>query len=218
MKYVVNPFDEITGRSRSGFEMPTVASSQFCVLVLRRNSADSNRFGDGRRPRHPYRCRHPLDPLTEAIAIAKVLGEEKPDLVLLGKQSVDDDQGQVGVMLADKLDLHSSASFQRKRASSQTTRRKGSSTKVADGRLESVREVDGGLETVSVSLPAVVTTELRLNVPRYASLPGIMKAKKKPIDVKNLADLGAGEGNIKILKMENPPTRQAGTTVPDVGP
>ena len=87
---------------------------------------------------------------------------------------------------------------------------------MADGRLESVREVDGGLETVSVSLPAVVTTELRLNVPRYASLPGIMKAKKKPIDVKNLADLGAGEGNIKILKMENPPTRQAGTTVPDV--
>ena len=120
-------------------------------------------------------------------------------------------------MLADKLDF-AQLSFASKEESleSDNEKKKVAALKVADGRLESVREVDGGLETVSVSLPAVVTTELRLNVPRYASLPGIMKAKKKPIDVKNLADLGAGEGNIKILKMENPPTRQAGTTVPDV--
>ena len=218
MKYVVNPFDEIA--VEEAIRLRDTHGGELAVLCVGPQDATQQiRTGlamGGDRGIHIV-ADNLLDPLTEATAIAKVLGEEKPDLILLGKQSVDDDQGQVGVMLADKLDF-AQLSFASKEESleSDNEKKKVAALKVADGRLESVREVDGGLETVSVSLPAVVTTELRLNVPRYASLPGIMKAKKKPIDIKNLADLGAGEGNIKILKMENPPTRQAGTTVPDV--
>ena len=125
-----------------------MASSQFPVLVLRRNSADSNRPAMGGDRGIHIVADNLLDPLTEATAIAKVLGEEKPDLVLLGKQSVDDDQGQVGVMLADVLTLHIQP-LERREPRVRQREEEGSSTQVADGRLESVREVDGGLETVS---------------------------------------------------------------------
>ena len=212
MKYVVNPFDEIA--VEEAIRLRDTHGGELAVLCVGPQDATQQiRTGlamGGDRGIHIV-ADNLLDPLTEATAIAKVLGEEKPDLILLGKQSVDDDQGQVGVMLADKLDF-AQLSFASKEESleSDNEKKKVAALKVADGRLESVREVDGGLETVSVSLPAVVTTELRLNVPRYASLPGIMKAKKKPIDIKNLADLGAGEGNIKILKMEKSTNTSSG--------
>jgi electron transfer flavoprotein beta subunit len=120
------------------------------------------------------------DTLVEPLAVAKILkgvvGEENPDLVILGKQAIDDDSNQTGQMLSALLGW-SQATF-------------ASKVEIGDGSADVTREVDGGLQTISVKLPAIVTTDLRLNEPRYASLPNIMKAKKKPLDKKSAADYG----------------------------
>ena len=140
-----------------------------------------------------------------ASALAGVYEMEKPDLVIMGKQAVDDDSNQVGQILAAKLGLPQ-ATFVSKIEFS------------GDGKsAKTVREVDGGLETIEVNLPAIVTTDLRLNEPRYASLPGIMRAKKKEMNVVPLSDLGVEpEGKIKVLKLEAPKERQGGTIVESV--
>jgi electron transfer flavoprotein beta subunit len=158
-----------------------------------------------------------LDPLATAAVLAKIVAEEKPDLVLLGKQAVDDDMGQVGAMLAEKLGW-GQASFASKEESleSDAEKSKQPGIKIEGGSAQVIREVDGGVETVAVTLPAVVTTDLRLNVPRYASLPGIMKAKKKPIAEKPIAEFGVGERQVKVVKLEPPKERKAGIKVPDV--
>jgi len=123
--------------------------------------------------------------------------------VILGKQAIDDDCNQTGQMLAALANL-GQGTF-------------ASKVVVADGKVNVTREVDGGLETVALSLPAVVTTDLRLNEPRYVTLPNIMKAKKKPIDTVKPEDLGVDVSpRIKMLKVSDPPTRSAGITVPDV--
>ena len=126
-----------------------------------------------------------------------------PQLVILGKQAIDDDSNQTGQMLAALLDLPQ-ATF-------------ASKVSIADGKASVTREVDGGLETVSVSLPAVVTTDLRLNEPRYVTLPNIMKAKKKQLDVLKPEDLGVDiQPRLKTIRVEEPPKRSAGIMVPDV--
>ncbi len=144
-----------------------------------------------------------LQPLAVAKLLKAIVEKEKPDLVIVGKQAIDDDANQTGQMLAALLDVPQGAF--------------ASKLKIADGRAEVTREVDGGLETISISLPAVVTADLRLNEPRYVTLPNIMKAKKKPLETLKPADLGVDvTPRLKTLKVNEPPARKAGIKVPDV--
>lgn len=144
-----------------------------------------------------------LEPLTIAKCLKAVCDSESPDLILMGKQAIDGDNNQTGQMLAALLGC-SQATF-------------ASELTLEDGKATVVREVDGGLQTVALSLPAIVTSDLRLNEPRYASLPNIMKAKRKPLDVTNPADLGVDVASrVKLLGVELPAERQAGIKVEDV--
>ncbi len=145
-----------------------------------------------------------LEPLAIAKILKAIVEREKPGLVIMGKQAVDGDNNQTGQMLAGLLGWPQ-ATFVSK-------------IKLADGGLEAVREVDGGLETVKMGLPAIVTVDLRLNEPRYASLPNIMKAKKKPLDVLSPGDLGVDVSpRLTVLKVTEPPSRKAGVKVGSVG-
>jgi electron transfer flavoprotein beta subunit len=160
----------------------------------------------------------PLDPPGVAQVLAKVAAQEKPDLFVLGKQSIDDDQNQVGQMVSEILGW-SLATFASKVESLESEQEKNKVPAIAiDGtKARVIREVDGGLETLELSLPGVVTTDLRLNQPRYASLPGIMKAKKKPVAETTPQALGADVAvKVKVLKHAAPPARKAGIKVPDV--
>jgi len=144
-----------------------------------------------------------LQPLAVAKLLAALVAKEQPGLVILGKQAIDDDANQVGQMLAALADLPQ-ATF-------------ASKVEIADGKATVTREVDGGLETLSLSLPAVVTTDLRLNEPRYVTLPNIMKAKKKPLDTVTPAALGVDvSSRLKTLKVTEPAGRKAGIKVADV--
>jgi electron transfer flavoprotein beta subunit len=144
-----------------------------------------------------------LQPLAVAKLLKALVDKEKPELVILGKQAIDDDSNQTGQMLAALMGVPQ-ATF-------------ASKIVVADGGLTVTREVDGGLETIKIKLPAVVTTDLRLNEPRYASLPNIMKAKKKPIDVVKPDGLGVDIApRLQYVAFEEPPRRQAGVRVGSV--
>ncbi|HNE71833.1 MAG TPA: electron transfer flavoprotein subunit beta/FixA family protein [Giesbergeria sp.] len=144
-----------------------------------------------------------LQPLAVAKLLKALVDKEQPGLIILGKQAIDDDSNQTGQMLAALCDLPQ-ATF-------------ASKVEVAGDKVSVTREVDGGLETVQLSLPAVVTTDLRLNEPRYVTLPNIMKAKKKQLDTVKPADLGVDVApRIKTLKVSEPPKRSAGIKVPDV--
>jgi electron transfer flavoprotein beta subunit len=144
-----------------------------------------------------------LQPLAVAKLLKALVDKEQPGLVILGKQAIDDDANQTGQMLAALCDMPQ-ATF-------------ASKVEVADGKANVTREVDGGLETVSVSLPAVVSTDLRLNEPRYVTLPNIMKAKKKQLDTVTPEDLGVNVApRLKTLRVTEPPKRSAGIKVPDV--
>ena len=147
------------------------------------------------------------DDLVEPLAVAKILKgiveEEKPGLVIVGKQAMDDDSNQTGQMLAALLGW-SQGTF-------------ASEIEIGDGAATITREVDGGLQTIEIKLPAIVTTDLRLNEPRYASLPNIMKAKKKPLDKKTPADYGVDTApRLKVLTTEEPSGRKAGVKVASV--
>lgn len=160
----------------------------------------------------------PTDSDGAARLLAKVVEKEKPDLVICGRQAVDDDQGQTGQLLAEYLGW-GQATFAAKMESLESAEEKNKvpGLQVSDGAVRVIREVDGGLEVVEVALPAVVTTELRLNLPRYASLPGIMKAKRKPIEELTPDALGVDvTPKVKIRTMTSPPERKGGTMVPDV--
>jgi electron transfer flavoprotein beta subunit len=144
-----------------------------------------------------------LQPLTVAKLLKALVDKEQPGLVILGKQAIDDDCNQTGQMLA-ALCERPQATF-------------ASKVEIADGAARVTREVDGGLETIAVKLPAIVTTDLRLNEPRYVTLPNIMKAKKKQLDVVKPEDLGVDvKPHLKTLKVSEPPKRSAGIKVPDV--
>ena len=144
-----------------------------------------------------------LQPLAVAKLLKALVDREQPNLVILGKQAIDDDCNQTGQMLA-ALTGWPQATF-------------ASRVEIADGRARVTREVDGGLETLSLSLPAIVTTDLRLNEPRYVTLPNIMKAKKKTLDTYKPEDLGVDVApRIKTLRVSEPPQRGAGVKVPDV--
>ena len=144
-----------------------------------------------------------LEPLALAKTLAKVVDEENPDLIILGKQAIDGDNNQTGQMLASLLDLPQATN--------------ASELIIEDGSVSVTREIDGGLQTLKLSVPAIVTTDLRLNEPRYASLPNIMKAKKKELKVISLNDLGVDSTpRTKILKVELPEARAAGVMVETV--
>lgn len=144
-----------------------------------------------------------LESLHVAKVLAKLVEKEAPELIILGKQSIDSDNNQTGQMLAALCKMPQ-GTF-------------ASEVNVEDGKIAVTREVDGGLQTVSLTLPAVVTTDLRLNEPRYASLPNIMKAKRKPLEVIAIADLSVNiQHTLQTVKVEDPPVRQAGVKVADV--
>jgi electron transfer flavoprotein beta subunit len=144
-----------------------------------------------------------LQPLAVAKILKALVDKEQPQLVILGKQAIDDDANQTGQMLAALAGLPQ-ATF-------------ASKVEITDGKATVTREVDGGLETIAITLPAVVTTDLRLNEPRYVTLPNIMKAKKKQLDVLKPEDLGVDAApRLKTLKVSEPPGRKAGVKVPDV--
>ena len=144
-----------------------------------------------------------LQPLAVAKLLHSLVAKEQPRLVLLGKQAIDDDCNQTGQMLAALADLPQ-ATF-------------ASAIEVGDGQARVTREVDGGLETLSLALPAVITSDLRLNEPRYVTLPNIMKAKKKPLEIVTPADLGVDPSpRLQTLRVAEPPSRAAGIKVADV--
>lgn len=144
-----------------------------------------------------------VQPLGIAKALKAIVDEEKPELVILGKQAIDGDNNQTGQMLAALAGMPQ-GTF-------------ASEVNVADGKVKVTREIDGGLQTVELSLPAVVTTDLRLNEPRYASLPNIMKAKKKPLDEKTAADFGVDVSpRLEVIGTAEPATRAAGVKVGSV--
>ena len=144
-----------------------------------------------------------LQPLAVAKLLKAIVDKEQPDLIILGKQAIDDDSNQTGQMLAALLNI-SQATF-------------ASKVQLADGKAIVTREVDGGLETISIKLPAVITTDLRLNEPRYVTLPNIMKAKKKQLDIVKPEDLSVDVmPRITTIKVSEPPARAAGVMVPDI--
>lgn len=144
-----------------------------------------------------------IQSLQAAKLLKVIVDAEKPDLIITGKQAIDDDASQTGPMLAAMLNI-GQGTF-------------ASKVEIADGHAVVTREVDGGLVTVKLKLPALVTTDLRLNEPRYASLPNIMKARSKPIDKKNAAEMGVDLApKVKVTKVEEPPKRKGGGKVKDV--
>jgi len=144
-----------------------------------------------------------LQPLAVAKILKALSDKEAAQIIILGKQAIDDDSNQTGQMLASLLDIPQ-ATF-------------ASKVVIADGKATVTREVDGGLETIALSLPAVITTDLRLNEPRYVTLPNIMKAKKKPMEIVKPEELGVDIApRLKTLKVEEPPKRSAGVMVADV--
>jgi electron transfer flavoprotein beta subunit len=144
-----------------------------------------------------------LEPLAVSKILQKVVEKEKPDLVFMGKQAIDDDCNQTGQMLSALLNWPQ-ATF-------------ASNIEIKDNKLEVTREIDEGLETIEINVPAIVTCDLRLNEPRYASLPNIMKAKKKPIEEISASDLGVDTSpRVEQIKVEEPPKRKAGIKVANV--
>ncbi|HEX4236193.1 MAG TPA: electron transfer flavoprotein subunit beta/FixA family protein [Caldimonas sp.] len=205
VKMSMNPFDEIAVEEalrlrEAGTVEEVIAVScgvQQCQETLRTAMA----IGADRAIL--VQCDDELQPLAVAKLLKALVDKEAPGLVILGKQAIDDDCNQTGQMLAALCDLPQ-ATF-------------ASKVEVAGDTANVTREVDGGLETLKVKLPAIVTTDLRLNEPRYVTLPNIMKAKKKQMDIVKPADLGVDiKAHLKILKVSEPPRRGAGVKVPDV--
>ena len=205
VKWVINPFDEIA--IEEALRIKEKQGSGEIVLITIGQSAwqEQLRTGLAMGADRAILVKNdaPLDSLAIARILAKIAGDEKPELILLGKQAIDDDSNQVAQMLAEMLGWPQ-ATF-------------ASKVEIADSKVTVVREVDGGLETIAFSLPAVISSDLRLNEPRYASLPGIMKARKKELKEIPAESLGIDLApKLKIKKLEAPPKRQAGKKVGSV--
>ncbi len=221
LKYKINPFDEIAVEEA----LRLVAKHGGEVVVVSIGTKDVQeqlRHALAMGAHRAVWVNHagPLDQLGIAGLLKKVVEKEKPDVAILGKQSIDDDQNQVGQYLAEWLGW-AQATFASKVESFESDAEKNKQPALvlqADGKtLRVVREIDGGLAVIDATLPAVVTTDLRLNQPRYASLPGIMKAKSKPIEELTPAGLGVDVApKLSVVKMAAPPARKAGIKVPDV--
>jgi electron transfer flavoprotein beta subunit len=205
VKMSMNPFDEIAVEEATRLKEAGVATEVIAVSCGVSQCQETLRtaMAIGADRAILVETDADLQPLAVAKLLKAIIDKEQPGLVIAGKQAIDDDSNQTGQMLAALADMPQ-ATF-------------ASKVKVADGRAEVTREVDGGLETISIKLPAVVTTDLRLNEPRYVTLPNIMKAKKKPLQTLKPADLGVDvTPRVKTLKVTDPPARKAGIKVPDV--
>jgi electron transfer flavoprotein beta subunit len=205
VKMSMNPFDEIAIEEAVRLKEKGVATEVIAVScgVTQCQETLRTAMAIGADRAILVECTDELQPLAVAKLLKALVDKEQPGLVILGKQAIDDDCNQTGQMLAALAGLPQ-GTF-------------ASKVEVADGKVSVTREVDGGLETVKLSLPAVVTTDLRLNEPRYVTLPNIMKAKKKTLDVFKPADLGVDVSpRIKTLKVTEPPKRGAGVKVADV--
>ncbi|MGQ0506047.1 MAG: electron transfer flavoprotein subunit beta/FixA family protein [Myxococcaceae bacterium] len=221
LKYKINPFDEIA--VEEGLRLVAKSPGEVVVVSIGGKEVQEQlRHALAMGATRAIWVNHTgsLDQLAIAGLLQKVVEKEKPDLVILGKQSIDDDQNQVGQYLAEWLGW-GQATFASKVESFESEQEKNKVPALAvaaDGKsVQVIREVDGGLATVECQLPAVVTTDLRLNLPRYASLPGIMKAKSKPIEELNPAGLGVDvTPKLTVTKVAAPPARKAGIKVPDV--
>ncbi|GHD41459.1 electron transfer flavoprotein subunit beta [Thalassobaculum fulvum] len=205
VKMSMNPFDEIAVEEAIRMKEAGKAAEVVAVSVGPAQAQETIRTALAMGADRGIHVLH--DGEVEPLAVAKMLKalveKEQPGIVILGKQAIDDDCNQTGQMLSALLGW-SQATF-------------ASKVEIGDGELTVTREVDGGLETVKVKTPAIVTTDLRLNEPRYASLPNIMKAKKKPIDQSTPAELGVDPApRLATLKVTEPPKRQGGVKVADV--
>lgn len=205
VKMAMNPFCEIAVEEAVRLKEAGLASEVIAVSIGDKACQEQIRtalaLGADRGIQIETECAP--DALSAAKLLKAVVQAEQPQLVIMGKQSIDSDNNQTGQMLAALLD-YPQATF-------------ASEVKVEGGKVQVTREVDGGLQTLELDLPAVITTDLRLNEPRYASLPNIMKAKRKPLDVKTPADLGVELSNKVTLVAVNPPAeRQAGIKVASV--
>jgi electron transfer flavoprotein beta subunit len=219
VNYKMNPFDEIA--VEEALRLQAAHKGEVVIVSIGRQDVHTEiRQALGMGADRGIWVKHegPLDPDGASRLLQKVVEKEKPDLVILGKQAIDDDQNQTGQMLAERLGW-GQATFASKSESleSEAEKAKQPGLKVSGNAVQVVREVDGGLEVLEVALPAVVTTDLRLNVPRYASLPGIMKAKKKTLEELTPAGLGVDvTPKVQVVKLEPPPARKGGIKVPDV--
>ncbi len=205
VKMSMNPFDEIAVEEATRLREQSVATEVVAVSCGATQCQETLRtaMAIGADRAVLVQTDAELQPLAVAKLLKAVVDKEQPQLVILGKQAIDDDANQTGQMLAALLDWPQ-ATF-------------ASKVEVSGDRVKVIREVDGGLETLDLKLPAIVTTDLRLNEPRYVTLPNIMKAKKKPLETLTPADLGVDvTPRLKTLKVSEPPTRAAGVVVPDV--
>ena len=220
LKYVVNPFDEIAIEEALRLKDKGGGAEVVLVSIGGKTSSEQLRTGlaMGADRAVLVLAEQELDSLAVARILEKLARDEKADVVLMGKQAIDDDANQTGQMLAALLGWPQ-ATFASKAESLESEAEKQGipGVVVKDGTAKVVREVDGGLETVEAPLPAVVTVDLRLNTPRYASLPGIMKARKKELKEIPVDSLGVdAKPRLKVLKLDPPPKRQAGRKVASV--
>jgi electron transfer flavoprotein beta subunit len=205
VKMSMNPFDEIAVEEAVRLKEQGKATEIVAVSIGPQQAGETIRtaLAMGADRGILVKTDAAVEPLSVAKILAKVVEQEKPDLVILGKQAIDDDANQTGQMLAALLGWPQ-GTFAFK-------------VNVGEGSIDVTREVDGGLQTVGLKLPAIVTTDLRLNEPRYASLPNIMKAKKKPLDETSPETLGVDVSpRLKVLKTAEPGGRKAGVKVTSV--
>ena len=205
VKMSMNPFDEIAVEEAIRLKEKGVATEFVAVSIGPAKAQETLRtaLAMGADRAILVQTEEEVEPLAVAKILKGIAGEENPDLIILGKQAIDDDSNQTGQMLAALLGWPQ-GTF-------------ASKVEVAGDKVDVTREVDGGLETVKLNVPAVVTTDLRLNEPRYASLPNIMKAKSKPLSTKSPGDFGVDVApRLETLKVTEPAKRQAGVKVGSV--
>jgi electron transfer flavoprotein beta subunit len=205
VKMSMNPFDEIAVEEAVRLKEKGVATETIAVTIGAKPAEETLRTAMAMGIDRAIHVTYDGELQSPGIArlLKKIIEKEKPGLVIMGKQAIDNDSSQTGPMLAAQLGWPQ-GTF-------------ASKVEIAGDKVKVTREVDGGLETVELKLPALVTTDLRLNEPRYATLPNIMKAKKKPIEVIDVASLGVDLApTIQTLKVTEPPKRKGGVKVPDV--
>ncbi|MCB0330148.1 MAG: electron transfer flavoprotein subunit beta/FixA family protein [Bdellovibrionales bacterium] len=205
IKWIVNPFDEIAVEEAIKIRDGGGAEEVVVVGIGPEDSVTQLRYGMAMGADRGILVKHDgyVDSDLASRVLAEVYKKGEYGLIIMGKQSIDSDANQTSQLLAERLNLPQ-ACF-------------ASKVELSDGKAIVTREVDGGLETIAVSTPCVISTDLRLNEPRYASLPGIMKAKKKPMEELTLADLGVEDSTkVRILRMNPPAERSAGRKVEDV--
>ena len=205
VKMSMNPFDEIAVEEALRLKEKGVASEIIAISIGMPEVQETirNALAMGADSGIFVNCTSKLEPLSVAKILTSICNKIKPDLVIMGKQAIDDDMNATGQMLSAMLNW-GQATF-------------ASKLEIQDKKIKVGREIDGGIENIEVNLPAIVTTDLRLNEPRYASLPNIMKAKRKPIDEMKVEDLNINiEPRLEILRVEEPKSREAGIMVKSV--